>query len=67
MIKQLPEVDQVFFRDPKIGQTIINNTIEAFKYGIAGPAQEMNLLFNEWGFQLRSDKISNDYLARDLR
>lgn len=52
MIKQLPEVDQIIFRDPKNGKALIDSTIEAFKNGIAGPAQEIRLLLKRWGFEL---------------
>lgn len=52
MLKQLPEVDQVIFRDPNSRKAIINSTLEAFRNGIAGPAQEMSLLLNPWGFKL---------------
>ncbi len=56
MAKQLPEVDQALFRDPDTGKTIINCTLEAFKNGVAGPAQEMKLLFKPWGFDLEHIK-----------
>jgi pimeloyl-ACP methyl ester carboxylesterase len=56
MIKQLPEVDQALFRDPEIGNAIINSTIEAFRNGVAGPAHEMKLLINPWGFDLENVK-----------
>lgn len=52
MIKQLPEVDQVLFRDPDSCKAIMNSTIEAFRNGIAGPADDMKLLFKPWGFNL---------------
>jgi pimeloyl-ACP methyl ester carboxylesterase len=54
MLKQLPEVDQAIFRDPVYGPVLINNTLEAFRQGIAGPAQEMKLLFNPWQFNLEN-------------
>lgn len=57
MIKQLPEVDQVFFRDPEIGKAIINSTIEAFRSGVSGSAYEMKLLFKPWGFDLENIKF----------
>jgi len=56
MIKQLPEVDQALFRDPEIGKAIINSTIEAFRNGVSGPAHEMKLLINPWGFDLENVK-----------
>lgn len=54
MIKQLPEVDQILFRDPVIGKDLINSTLEAFRDGVVGAAQEMKLLFNPWGFDLKN-------------
>lgn len=52
MLKQLPEVDQVFFRELNSRKSIIDGTIEAFKNGIVGPSYEMKLLVNRWGFDL---------------
>lgn len=53
MIIQLPEVDQVLFRDPEMGKELINSTMEAFRHGIDGPSYEMRLLFiKPWGFDL---------------
>jgi pimeloyl-ACP methyl ester carboxylesterase len=52
MIKQLPEIDQIVFHDPDSSQAIIAATTEAFRNGVAGPALEMNLLLNPWGFDL---------------
>lgn len=52
MIKQLPEIDQKIFRDPASLKSLIDSTIEAFRNGTVGPAQEMKLLFNPWGFIL---------------
>lgn len=52
MIKQLPEIDQKIFRDPALLRSLIDSTIEAFRDGTVGPAQEMKLLFNPWGFIL---------------
>lgn len=54
MIKQLPEVDKKLFREPEIGTALINSTLEAFRTGLSGAAQEMNLLLNPWGFDLRN-------------
>lgn len=55
MVKQLPEVDQVLFRDPIHREAIINSTVEAFRHGSAGPAQEMKLLLSQpWGFELQN-------------
>ena len=66
MIKQLPEVDQAIFRDPVMGKALINSTIEAFRNGVAGPAFEMNLLFNPWGFNLENVKYPITIWQGDL-
>lgn len=54
MIKQLPAVDQLLFRDPGSAKAIINSALEAFNSGVAGPSQEMRLLINPWGFDLQN-------------
>lgn len=56
MIKQLPEVDQALFYNPESRKALINSTLEAFRNGIAGPAYEMKLLANPWGFDLKTIK-----------
>lgn len=56
MIKQLPEVDQLLYRDQVSADALINSTIEAFKNGVMGPSQEMRLLLNPWGFDLENIK-----------
>lgn len=53
MIKQLPEVDQLLFRNLDSRNSLINSTVEGFRSGVAGPSQEMRLLLNQWGFQLK--------------
>ena len=57
MIKQLPKIDQDLFRDPVIGKALINNTIEAFRNGVVGVAQEMKLLLNPWDFDLKNISV----------
>lgn len=52
MLKQLPEVDKIIFRDPEYRQLLISNTLEAFKQGVTGAAKEMKLLFKPWDFKL---------------
>lgn len=54
MIKQLPEVDKALFEDPVMAKALINSTLEAFRNGVMGAAQEMKLLFNPWGFELNN-------------
>lgn len=56
MIQQLPEVDQALFCDPEIRKDLINSTIEGFRSGVVGPAYEMKLLANPWGFDLKNIK-----------
>jgi len=56
MIQQLPEVDQALFCNPEIRKALINSTMEAFRNGVAGPAYEMKLLANPWGFDLKNIK-----------
>jgi pimeloyl-ACP methyl ester carboxylesterase len=57
MIRQLPEADKALFRDREISKDIISSTIEAFRNGVSGPAYEMKLLFNAWGFDLERIKF----------
>ncbi len=54
MIKKLPERDQNILLDPIFGKMIIDSTTEAFRNGTAGPAHEMNLIFNPWKFELQN-------------
>lgn len=54
MIKPLPEVDKAIFRDTVSGEELINSTLEAFRNGVAGPALEMKILLNSWGFELKN-------------
>lgn len=57
MVKQLPEVDQQYFRDPESCKAMINCALEAFRNGVAGPAHEMRIIFNSWGFNLEDIKL----------
>lgn len=57
MVKTLPEVDQAFFKDLQQRKAIIDSTLEAFKNGISGSADEMKLLFKPWGFELEKIKF----------
>ena len=52
MIKPLPDVDKEIFRDPVGGKEVINSSLESFRMGVAGPAYEMKLILNPWGFRL---------------
>ena len=52
-IKQLPDVDQAIFRNPKIGSELIKSSLEAFRDGVGGPACELKILFKPWGFDLK--------------
>ncbi len=48
MMKQMPEVDQVVFRDG----AFIETTLEAFRNGVAGASQEVQLTLKPWGFNV---------------
>lgn len=52
MIKNLPDVDKNVFLDPEKRSKLISSTLEAFHLGVAGPAFELNLVINPWGFNL---------------
>ena len=52
MLKQMPKVDQQIFKDPESSQAIINATKEAFRNGVAGVSQEINLTLKPWEFYL---------------
>lgn len=54
MLKQMPEVDQLVFRDPESSKAIINATKEAFRNGVAGVSQEIILTLKPWGFNLEN-------------
>lgn len=54
MIKPLPKIDQAIFRDPISGKELIDSTLESFRNGISGPALEMKILLNSWGFELEN-------------
>ncbi len=56
MVESLPDVDQAFFKDIDQRKAIIDSTLEAFRNGIAGPSDEMKLLFKSWGFELEKIK-----------
>lgn len=66
MVKSLPEVDQAFFKDVEQRKAIIDSTIEAFRNGIAGPSDEMKLLFKPWGFELEKIKYPIQIWHRSL-
>ena len=57
MVKQLPQPDQIIFNEPSEKAALIASSIEAFKNGSQGPAQEMRLLLKPWGFNLEAIKI----------
>ncbi|NNM60339.1 MAG: alpha/beta hydrolase [Legionellales bacterium] len=52
MLKQLPTLDQAVFNDSDYRAKLISGTLEAFRQGKKGLAQEMKLLFKPWGFEL---------------
>lgn len=52
MIKPLPDVDKAIFLDAEQRTKIISGVLEAFHNGVAGPAYEMKMLLNNWGFKV---------------
>ena len=56
MLKQLPEVDQRVFRDSGSNQAFILATLEAFRHGVVGVSQEIQLTLKPWGFDIASIK-----------
>lgn len=56
MLKQLPEVDQRVFRDSGSNQAFIGATLEAFRHGVVGVSQEIQLTLKPWGFDIASIK-----------
>lgn len=52
MLKQMPEVDQLVFREPESSKAIIDATKEAFRRGVSGTSQEIVLTLKPWGFKL---------------
>ncbi len=57
MVKQLPQPDQLVFSDPEEKKFLIISSLEAFREGSKGPAQEMQLLLKPWGFNLEAINI----------
>lgn len=56
MLKQMPEVDQLVFREPESSKAIIDATKEAFRNGVFGTSQEILLTLKPWGFKLENIK-----------
>lgn len=56
MLKQLPEVDRRIFHDPRTNQAFINAILEAFRHGVNGVCQEIQLTLKPWGFNMTSIK-----------
>ena len=54
MLKQMPEVDQLVFREPESSKAIIDATKEAFRSGVSGMSQEIVLTLKPWGFKLEN-------------
>lgn len=57
MQKKLPPADQKILENQKMREMMINSTLEAFRQGIDGPADEMKLLMRPWGFNLNKIKV----------
>jgi pimeloyl-ACP methyl ester carboxylesterase len=54
MLKQMPEVDQLVFREPESSKAIIDATKEAFRSGVYGTSQEIVLTLKPWEFKLEN-------------
>ena len=53
----LPEPDAILLENPQYAQEFREILLESFKNGVAGPAREMQLICNAWGFSLSEIKI----------
>lgn len=51
-LKRLPLPEQLIFEDAEHFDSLISSSKEAFRQGVSGPAQEMCLVVNGWGFSL---------------
>lgn len=56
MIQQLPSVDQAILQEPGSLNKLYDVSTEAFKQGARGPAHELRLIVNPWGFDLNKIK-----------
>jgi pimeloyl-ACP methyl ester carboxylesterase len=55
-LKHMPEVDQFVIRSLGNNETIRAMLLEPFKHGVAGAAQEFQLIVRPWGFNLPNIK-----------
>lgn len=53
----LPEPDVIVLENPQYSREFKEILLESFKNGIAGPAREMQLICNSWGFNLSDIKM----------
>lgn len=56
MLKQMAEVDQRVFHNEKSSNLFINATMEAFRNGVFGASQEIQLTLKPWGFNVADIK-----------
>ena len=57
-MKQLPEIDRISFYSLGSHEEITAILMEPFKEGAAGPAKDMQLTVNPWGFSLANIKLN---------
>lgn len=51
-VQKLPMPDRIILQDADRIHTMMDALAEAFKQGVGGPAQEMRLILQPWGFSL---------------
>ena len=57
-MKQMSEVDRISFHSLGSPEEITAILMEPFRAGVAGPAEEMQLTVNPWGFSLADIKLN---------
>lgn len=57
-MKQLPEIDRISFHSLGSQEEITAILMEPFRDGISGPAKDMQLAVNPWGFSLANIKLN---------
>ena len=57
-MKQLPEIDRLSFHSLGSHEEITAILMEPFKGGVSGPAKDMQLTVNPWGFSLANIKLN---------
>ncbi len=57
-MKKLPEIDRISFHSLGSHEEITAILMEPFKEGVSGPAKDMQLTVNPWGFSLANIKLN---------